>query len=229
MCGRFALRCSSHQLVDQFLLASNPDLSLKPRFNIAPTQPIMALRRQAGSPNRELASFHWGLIPSWAKDPAIGNRMINARSETVAEKPSFREAFKSRRCLVLTDGYYEWQKRGSRKQPYFFHCHDTQPIAFAGLWDRWQAPQSGDSKETATILTTAANEQIEPFHHRMPVIMEPGNYDRWLDPELTDQSVLEPLLATQPPETLVIDPVSTLVNSPRNDDSRCLEPPRELF
>jgi putative SOS response-associated peptidase YedK len=155
--------------------------------------------------------------------------MINARSETVAEKPSFRAAFKTRRCLVLTDGYYEWQQRGSRKQPYFFHRSDDQPFAFAGLWERWLDPQSGSNKETATILTTAANEQIEPFHHRMPVILEPENYDRWLDPELSDRSVLEPLLTAQPSEDLIIDPVSTLVNSPRNDDSRCLEPPRELF
>lgn len=229
MCGRFALRCSLHQLVDQFLLASNPDLSLKPRFNIAPTQTIIALRRPAGSPDRELASFHWGLIPSWAKDPAVGNRMINARSETVAEKPSFRAAFKTRRCLVLTDGYYEWQQRGSRKHPYFFHRNDDQPFAFAGLWERWLDPQSGNSKETATILTAAANEKIAPFHHRMPVILKPENYDSWLDPELSDRSVLDPLLTTQPPKALIIDPVSTLVNSPRNDDPRCLEPPRELF
>ena len=229
MCGRFALRCSSHQLIDQFLLTSSPDLSLKPRFNIAPTQTIMALRCPDGSRGRELAAFHWGLIPAWAKDPAIGNRMINARSETAAEKPSFRAAFKDRRCLILTDGYYEWQKRGSRKHPFFFHREDDQPFAFAGLWERWQDPQSGDRKETATILTRAANEQIEPFHHRMPVILEPENYDDWLNPQQSDRSILAPLLKTQPPANLVIDPVSTLVNSPHNDDPRCLEPPRERF
>jgi len=229
MCGRFALRCSLHQLVDQFLLTSPPDLSLPPRFNIAPTQTIMALRRLAGNQNRELAALHWGLIPAWAKDPAIGNRMINARSETVAEKPSFRESYKNRRCLILSDGYYEWQKRGSRKHPFFFHRDDDQPFAFAGLWERWQDPQSGNPTETATILTTAANEQIEPFHHRMPVILDPEKYDDWLDPEETEPSRLGPLLQAQPPANLVIDPVSTLVNSPRNDDPRCLEPPRELF
>ena len=229
MCGRFSLRTPLHQLIDQFLLTSPPDLSLTPRFNIAPTQTIMAVRRQAEHPERELAAFHWGLIPSWSKDAKIGNRMINARSETVAEKPSFRDAFKHRRCLILCDGYYEWQAEGGRKQPYFFHREDDQPFAFAGLWERWTDPQSGSNKETTTILTTAASEAVRPFHHRMPVILGADDYDCWLDPEQSDRSLLEPLLVPQSAENLLIDPVSTLVNSPRNDDPRCLEPPRRLF
>ena len=229
MCGRFTLRTPLHRLIDQFLLAPDPDLSLKPRFNIAPTQTIVAVRQRRERRQRELAPLHWGLIPSWAKDPAIGNRMINARSETVAEKPSFRSAFKHRRCLIVSDGYYEWQKQGSRKQPYFFHQADDQPFAFAGLWECWTDPESGTSRETATILTTEANSLVLPFHHRMPVILETADYERWLDPDLSDQARLQPLLVPRESDSLVVDPVSTLVNSPRNDDPRCLQPPPELF
>jgi len=229
MCGRFALRASLHQLIDQFLFTPGPDLTLKPRFNIAPTQPIMAVRYGNDDCPRELAAFHWGLVPSWANDPDMGARMINARSETVAAKPSFREAFRHRRCLIPADGYYEWQKEGRRKQPHFFHRADHQPFAFAGLWESWTDPQSGQSRESTTILTRAANDVTRPIHDRMPVILEVEDYERWLDPRLTDQDSLQSLVMSPGPEDLAVDRVSMRVNSPRNDDEGCLEPPRELF
>lgn len=229
MCGRFALRAPLHQLIDQFLFTPGPDLALQPRFNIAPTQPIMALRYGNDDCQRELAAFHWGLVPSWANDAGMGARLINARSETVAAKPSFREAFRQRRCLVPADGYYEWQKEGRRKQPHFFHRADHQLFAFAGLWESWTDPESGHHRESATILTRAANRVTRPIHDRMPVILNVEDYDRWLDPALTDQDSLQSLLMSPGPEDLAVDRVSTRVNSPRNDDAGCLEPPRELF
>jgi putative SOS response-associated peptidase YedK len=150
-------------------------------FNVAPTQPVAAVRVVPGGQERELVELRWGLIPSWADDPKIGYRMINARSETAATKPSFRSAFKVRRCLVVADGYYEWQKRDGAKQPFYIHMQGGKLFAFAGLWERW-VPPDGEAIESCTILTTDANELTKPIHDRMPVIVDPPDFGQWLDP-----------------------------------------------
>ena len=225
MCGRFTLRTPAGAIVEQFHLRG--ELQLPLRFNIAPSQPIAAVRQTVAGGERELAMLRWGLIPFWAKEAAIGNRMINARSETLAEKPSFRAAYKNRRCLIVADGYYEWQKRESGKQPYYFHRQDDGPFAFAGLWERWD--KGPEPIESCTIITTDANELSRPIHDRMPVILSPEKYDLWLDPEFEETAPLQPLLQPYPSDDLVAEPVSTHVNRPTNDDPRCIEVHRELF
>jgi putative SOS response-associated peptidase YedK len=194
-----------------------PAFEWRPRFNIAPTQPVAGVRR--GSSGREAALLHWGLIPSWSKDPAIGSRMINARAETLSSKPSFRK----RRCLILADGFYEWQKTGGRsKQPYLIRLRDSRPFAFAGLWESWSG---GDTVvESCTIITTEPNALLAEIHDRMPVILHEQDYDRWLDPAIQDGGELESLLVAYPAEQMAYDPVSTLVNNPRNDAPACAEP-----
>lgn len=176
MCGRFTQTTSSKELSKVFAVAEMPPV--KPRYNIAPTQDILAVR---GTPDeREALLLKWGLVPSWAKDISISTRLINARSETVESKPSFREAFKRRRCLIVADGFYEWAKKGDgKKQPYHFSLRDEQHFAFAGLWERWQSP-NGKPLDTCTILTTAANQVLAPIHDRMPVILHPDDYELWL-------------------------------------------------
>jgi putative SOS response-associated peptidase YedK len=170
-----------------------------------------------------LARLRWGLIPSWAKDPAIGNRMINARAETVAEKPAFRAAFRRRRCLVVADGFYEWARGGKPRQPYFIRMHDDRPFAFAGLWESWQGPDEGPV-ESCTLLTTEPNELLEPIHNRMPLILGEDDYDQWLDPALQRPDALQPLLRPLPSDQMTAEKISTYVNSPANDDPRCIEP-----
>lgn len=219
MCGRYTLKTEPRLLAEQFALATIP--ALEARYNIAPTQDVPVVRTTADG--RQLALLRWGLIPGWASDPSIGARMINARSETVAEKPAFRTAFKQRRCLVLADGFYEWQRSGGRKQPYFFQLRDGRPFAFAGLWERWQAPD-GQTVETCTILTTAPNDLARPIHDRMPVILDPAAYDQWLDPELRLAGPLEALLQPYPAAAMTAYPVSTYVNNARNDGPQCLDP-----
>ncbi len=210
-------------LMEQFLFDLAPDYSWAPRYNIAPTQEIAALRAGGEKGSRSLVALRWGLIPSWAKDPNIGNRMINARAETVAEKPSFRNAMKRRRCLVLSDGYYEWQKQGPKepKQPFYICMEDERPFAYAGLWESWKDP-SGKRLESCTIITTEANSLTRPIHDRMPVILPGDSYDHWLDPTLLDAAELQPLLTSFPSDEMKTFPVSTLVNSPRNDDPACV-------
>ncbi len=230
MCGRFTLRTPANVLVGHFMLSGIP--GLLPRYNIAPTQPVGVVRQIGQSGDREWVLMRWGLIPSWAKDASIGSRTINARSETVASKPAFRGAFRRRRCLVAADGYFEWQRQGSGKQPYFFHRADDGPFALAGLWESWTDPASGDTSptiESCTIITAAADRFVAAYHDRMPVVLAPDDYARWLDPELTDASTLESLLAeaTVPPWN--IDLVGTHVNSPRHDDPACIEIQRTLF
>ncbi len=226
MCGRFTLRTSTNLLVEQFLLPIEPDWM--PRFNIAPTQPVAAVRvGQPGGP-REGILLRWGLVPSWAKDPAMGSRMINARSETVAEKPSFRAAFKRRRCLIPADGYYEWQKTGSRKQPFFIRMQDDRPFAFAGLWETWDQGGAGPL-ETCTIITTTANELTADVHPRMPVILDEGDYQLWLDAAVDDRQRLAPLMQPYASSAMQLNPVSTFVNSPRNEGPDCLKVRGELF
>jgi putative SOS response-associated peptidase YedK len=228
MCGRFTLRTQAAALVDQFGLplfenAGNPT---PPRYNIAPTQPALAVRTAVDSGRREPVMLRWGLIPSWSKDPAIGNRMINARAETVAEKPSFRRAFRSRRCLIPADGYYEWQKTGGAKQPYFFHRPGDLPFAFAGLWEAWtdKAAAGGEPIESFTIITTEPNDMAAAIHNRMPAILEESAYDLWLDTEVQDADRLYSLLKPVDDDFLIADPVSTFVNKPTNDGPQCIEP-----
>lgn len=221
MCGRYTLRTPASKLAEVFELLHAPDIS--PRYNIAPTQRVLTIRA-AENRVREPSLPHWGLIPSWAQDPSIGSRMINARSDTAATKPAFRSAFRQRRCLIPADGFYEWQAEGRIKQPYFIHRRDDEPFAFAGLWESWHR-DGQEPIESCTILTTDANPTLSQLHDRMPVILPEEEYDRWLDPQLREPSLIQPLLAPWAGDDLMLTPVSTLVNSPRNDSPACLEPP----
>jgi putative SOS response-associated peptidase YedK len=221
MCGRFTLTDPGADLAVQFGLPEIPDM--QPRYNIAPTQPVAAVRVSPGSQAREIVMLRWGLIPFWAKDPKIGAQLINARSETVAQKPSFRAAFRRRRCLVIADGFYEWQKQNGAKQPYFIHLREPRPFAFAGLWEHWKDPDAS-VLESCTLLTTEPNDFLRPVHNRMPVILYPGDYDLWLDPEVQQPDLLQPLLRPYPARDMSAYPVSRLVNSPGNDTPRCIEP-----
>jgi putative SOS response-associated peptidase YedK len=223
MCGRFTLTTSVRDLANLFEATEVQVPAVQPRFNIPPTAQVLAVRRLPGHEGRQLVPLRWGLIPTWAQDPAIGNRLINARAETVAEKPAFRDAFRKRRCLVLADGFFEWKKKGGKKEPYLVRMRDGKPFAFAGLWDRWHDLDK-QTVESCTILTADANELVRPLHNRMPVILEPGAYDPWLDPETHDQQKLEPLLHSYPAVEMTAFPVNARVNSPRNDDPTCIEP-----
>lgn len=213
-------------LIRQFNLSLAPgELNrLTPRYNIAPTQSVLAIR-QSGGLGKEAAFLHWGLIPSWADSPSIGNRMINARAETVHQKPAFRHSFRSQRCLVPADGYYEWQKQADgKKQPYLFHLPGGEPFAFAGLWEHWQSREpDGPVIESCSLITTAANALASTVHDRMPVILDPRDYDAWLDPQ-AEPARLQQLLVPFADDFLVAEPVSTYVNKPTNDDSKCVEP-----
>jgi putative SOS response-associated peptidase YedK len=222
MCGRFTLRAPASVIAEAFALLEVPPLT--PRFNIAPSQLVAAVREtpQSASPTQQFAWLRWGLIPSWARDPAIGNRMINARSESVSEKPAYRTALRRRRCLLVADGFYEWQKSGRRRQPYFFRLHQDRPFAFAGLWESWEGPDHS-LIESCTLLTTTANALVQPIHDRMPVILGPEHYDRWLDPAIERAESLLPLLAPFPSEAMEAYPVGLQVNSPAHDDATCIE------
>ena len=201
-----------------------------PRFNIAPSQPIAAVKLCAASPKpqRELVRLRWGLIPGWAKDPAIGNRLINARAETAAEKPSFRTALRRRRCLVAADGFYEWQRTGSRKQPFFIHMKDDGPFAIAGVWETWEGPDHA-AIESCALLTTEPNDLMRPIHNRMPVILEPESYDQWLDQSEQRPDVLAPLLRPFSDGRMQAAPVGTYVNNPAHEGPQCIEPEPDLF
>ena len=226
MCGRFTQLRSWAELHELLDLVGAP-LNLRPRYNVAPSQDVAVAR--AAEQGRSLAMLRWGLIPSWAKDPAIGHKLINARSETAAQKPSFRSAFRHRRCLVPADGFYEWQREGKTRQPWLFGLRDGAPMVFAGLWERWAVPEGavltgslaerspGDAVETCTILTTAANEAVAPVHGRMPAILPPEAWDAWLAGE---DVPLDPY----PADAMTAHPVSTHVNRPANDNPRCVEP-----
>jgi len=200
------------------------------RFNIAPTQPVPVIRMasHADLPKREFALVRWGLIPSWAKDAAIGNRMINARSETVATKPAFRAAFRRRRCLVAADGFYEWQRTGKRKQPYLIRVGDDRPFAMAGLWESWEGA-GHEVIESCTILTTEPNELMRPIHDRMPVILPPDAHQQWLDPAVEGVGRLAPLLRPYPADAMTASSIGTYVNRPTNEGPQCIEPERDLF
>jgi putative SOS response-associated peptidase YedK len=229
MCGRFTLRTPNQIIVEDFMLTAAPPQRLL-RFNITPTQDV-AVVREIGQ-DRVLSAMRWGLVPFWADDPSIGARMINARGETVAEKSSFRAAYKSRRCLIPTDGYYEWTKVPTGKQPYYFHMPDERPFAFAGLWESWDKGGLGPL-ETCTIITTSSNEQLREFHDRMPVILAQEHYSRWLSNEPVKPGEVDDLLVPLADGVIQVDRVSTRVNSVKNDDDSCIVPiptqRRDLF
>jgi putative SOS response-associated peptidase YedK len=218
MCGRFALIIDASLLADVFEV--DPPRELKPRFNIAPTQTVPIVRTGEDA-SRECALVRWGLVPSWAKDEKMGARMINARGETVAEKPSFRSAIKSRRCLIPADGFYEWVRTGDRKLPHYIHFVDGRPFAFAGLWERWSKGEAGPL-DTCTIITTTPNDLIADLHDRMPVILPADRYGEWLEPRPLGQERLQDLLAPHSPEGMEAYPVSTYVNKPANDGPECI-------
>lgn len=210
MCGRYTLSQPAEAIASVFQL---DEVKSEPRYNIAPSQLVPTLY-QTESHARQFQMLRWGLIPAWAKDPAIGNKLINARSETVAEKPSFRSAFRHRRCLIIADGFYEWRRQEGKKQPFYFRLQDGL-FAFAGLWEHWQDPD-GEVIDSCTILTTQANEILQPIHDRMPVILNPKDYDLWLDP-MQKPEQLQQLLQPYSSTAMTCYPVSTKVNKPTND------------
>jgi putative SOS response-associated peptidase YedK len=221
MCGRFTLTIDPAHLQEAFPWAVIPN-DLAPRYNIAPSQPVAVIPNTG---DNTLSMYKWGLIPSWSKDPSIGERMINARSETLAEKPSFRNAYRRRRCLILADGFFEWkQSPGMKsKQPIYIRLVDARPFAFAGLWEIWSAAD-GSELRTCTIITTQPNSLLETIHNRMPVILNPEAYNKWLSPGDTPTTELNDLLITFPSDEMVTIPVSKLVNSPQYDSPELIEP-----
>ena len=222
MCGRYTISAPSDVVADLFEL-DPPPVEFSARFNVAPTQEAPVVRMSEQENRRTLKHLRWGLIPFWAKDRSLGDRMINARAETVAEKPAYRASFKRKRCLVVADGFYEWQATGGPKQPFLFRMSSGLPFAIAGLWDRWDKGE-GDPLETFTILTTTPNDVVKPAHHRMPVILSSQHYERWLDPESDNRDRLTDLLVSFPATEMEGFPVSTYVNSPANEGPRCVEP-----
>jgi putative SOS response-associated peptidase YedK len=219
MCGRFAFYSPHEAVARLFGVADAPEV--EPRYNIAPTQFVAAVRESGGP--REVAMLYWGLVPSWAKEKSIGARMINARSETLAEKPSFRNAWKRRRCLVLADGYYEWQRSGATKQPHFISFAGGMPFGMAGLWERWRDPGSGEPLESCCIVTTSPAPAIAHVHDRMPVIIPPDAYAEWLDPDNAATDRLARLLVPCESPELQARPVSRRVNDARNQGADLLE------
>lgn len=215
MCGRFTLTADPADLQAAFPWVSFPEQVFSPRYNIAPTQPIAVV---TNSSENKLDFFSWGLVPFWAKDPSIGSRMINARAETLADKPSFKNAFKRRRCLILADGFYEWQKIPGEKSkiPTYIHMKNGQPFAFAGLWEDWHSAD-GSQILSATIITTKPNQLMAPIHNRMPVILPPNTYQEWLAASEVDLQKMSKLLQPFDANKMEAYPVSQMVNNPRND------------
>ncbi len=232
MCGRFVSASPPDELA-RYFEAEPPTHALEPNYNVAPTTTVYAVRAADG--HRRLDELRWGLVPFWAKDRKVGSRMINARAETVLDKPAFRRAVRKRRCLIPADGFYEWAKipgpdpKKPRKQPYFIHHRDGEPLVFAGLWERWSPPEDSDDEldpgqtlETCTILTTAANGTMAPVHDRMPVLLAPADWDRWLA-DTDEIEELAGLLVPAPDEILTLQPVTTRVNNVRNNGPELLE------
>jgi putative SOS response-associated peptidase YedK len=221
MCGRFTLTVDPGQLQETFPWVEIPE-EIGPRFNIAPTQPVAVVPNDGSN---RLDFYVWGLIPFWAKDPAIGNRMINARSETLAEKPAFKGSYKYKRCLVLADGFFEWrQEPGEKtKTPMYIQLNSKKPFAFAGLWDVWH-PADGSEVRSCTIITTEPNTMMATIHNRMPVILNPEAYSEWLTPGEKNPAQLDRLLVPFPGDEMVAIPVSKLVNDPKNDSPECILP-----
>ncbi len=221
MCGRFTLTTTPQDLQTAFSWLSIPPDAVSPRYNIAPTQPIAVV---ANNGQKSLDYFIWGLIPSWAKDPGIGNRMINARAETLAEKPAYRSAFRRRRCLILADGFYEWKAIPGKKskQPMYIHLKSGQPYAFGGLWEIWNSPD-GSIVYSCTIITTEPNTLMAEIHNRMPLILPEDSYEQWLSTGDFQANELAPLLQPFPADQMTAYPVSPLVNNPANDVPACVE------
>ncbi len=220
MCGRYALIASAPRLARLLGLIDLPELT--PRYNIAPSQSVTAVRgaRQGG---RELVQLRWGLLPGWSKTPAKAYRMINAKAETLTQRPAFRTAYRRRRCLVPADGFYEWKQLADRRQPYFIAMEDGAPFVFAGLWERWRGPDE-QLVESCAIITTEPNELIADIHTRMPAILGEQDFDAWLNPDEQDTSRLDALLRPYRADAMTATAVSSHVNNPRNDDPRCIEP-----
>ena len=227
MCGRFRLG-KGREALKKFFGAYN-DIEWEPRYNLAPTQDIPVVRQDPHEPKRLLSLMRWGLIPNWSKDTSTAARMINARSESVADLPAFREPLRSHRCLIPADGFYEWKKSGKAREPYCFSLPDNDIFAFAGLWDRWRSPE-GRVVETCSILTTSANDLVRDIHDRMPVILSPDAYDLWLDPGFVKRDGILELLQPCPAASMKKFAVSSRVNDVSNDDAECalpVEPARE--
>jgi putative SOS response-associated peptidase YedK len=222
MCGRYRLS-RRKQVVEEYFDTVSDEPNWNPRYNIAPTQPIPIIRQNPKEPVREISLIRWGLIPSWAKDPSGVAGMINARSETAAAKPAFRDALKSRRCLVPADGFYEWARAVRTKQPYCFEVNEGELFAFAGLWERWKDP-SGNWIKSCSILTTTPNAVTSAVHDRMPVILNPDNYDLWLNPGFTDVTVMSEMLKPYDARLMRSYPVSMRINHAANDDEECAKP-----
>jgi putative SOS response-associated peptidase YedK len=243
MCGRFTLRTPATVLIEHFDLDVRDERQLalfEPRYNVAPTQDIVVVRADPEIRVRTASAMRWGLIPSWTKEITSGPPMINARAETLAEKPAFRTALRRRRCLIPADGFYEWRQPAGagkgKKQPYYIHRPDGAPFAFAGLWELWKqrhdAPADSPKPlavESCTIVTTSANASLCELHDRMPVVLAPNDYATWLDPAIDDPAKLQYLLAPCPDDELIAEPVSTHVNRVANDDPRCIVVQRSLF
>jgi putative SOS response-associated peptidase YedK len=225
MCGRFTVTVTLDLLAEFFGVTTLPaDMPpLAPRYNVAPSQPVLIVRAGHGRGSRELAHVVWGLVPPWAGDPSIGNRMINARAETVADKPAFRNAIRRRRCIVPATGFFEWERTGASRQPHLFRMADGKPFGMAGLWENWMS-DDGSEIQSAAILTTKANRLVGRVHDRMPVILERESYGRWLDAGNEDVTGFGPLLVAFPAEAMTSLAVSRVVNSPRNDTPECLSP-----
>ncbi len=223
VCGRFSSQTSAEELAAYFEAENTVAEDPGPRFNVAPTQDVLAV--VGGEGGRRLGTLRWGLVPSWAGDPSIGSRLINARAETVRTKPAFRSAFERRRCLIPADGFYEWQARPGqqRKQPWYVRRRDGAPLAFAGLWEVWRDAEGG-RLATCVIVTTGANATVAPLHDRMPVVLEAGRWDTWLDRANVDAEALAGLLVPAADDLLVAVPVSTAVNDVRNDGPELVEP-----
>lgn len=221
MCGRYRLSRRKQILEERFGAEGEDDWS--PRYNIAPTQMVPVVRQHPKEPRRDLSQLRWGLIPSWSKDASGAARAINARTETVATLPAFRDSFRSRRCLIPADGFYEWQKRGSAKQPYCFEVDDGELFAFAGIWDRWKDPD-GQWIRSCSILTTTPNAVTSPVHDRMPVILDADNYELWLDPGMTDTAAALEMVRPFDARRMRSYPVSGRVNQVQNDDAECSTP-----
>jgi len=220
MCGRYTDLLTCAQIVDLYEITSGeiaPN-DFRTNYNVAPTQRAPIVRR--GEKGREAVLLRWGRIPAWAKDKSIGYKLINARAEGIATKAAFRSALKARRCLVVASGFYEWQKTASSKQPYWIGFADRRSFAFAGLWESWTDPASGERIDSYTLITTEPNALCAPIHNRMPVILDPADYDRWLSAEAPPEDLLGPF----PAEEMAAYPVSTWVNRPANNDARCIEP-----
>lgn len=222
MCGRYLLSGRT-QIIEEYFGSAPWDDDWEPRYNIAPTQPVPVIRQHPKEPIRQISLMKWGLVPSWSKDPSIAASTINARSETAATKPAFRDPIRFRRCLIPADGFYEWKRAGASKQPYCFEVRDGELFAFAGLWDGWK-DSNGNWIKTCSILTTTPNALTSAVHDRMPVILNPDSYDFWLDPGMQDAATVSELLKPYNANLMRSYPVSTRINHVANDDEECSRP-----